>query len=60
MQRIVFGTSGNEQLTLNSQGSLFGFAGDDTLVANWSTSDYYMAFIEKRGILHPSHRIGLR
>ena len=45
MQRIVVGTPGSEQLTLNNQGLLFGFAGDDTLVANWNTNDYYTAFM---------------
>lgn len=45
MQRIIFGASGNEQLTLNSQGNLFGFAGDDTLVASNSVSDFYPAFM---------------
>ncbi len=45
MQRIVFGASGNDQLTLSNMGSLFGFAGDDTLIANWNTTDYYVAFM---------------
>ncbi|MGP9654031.1 DUF4214 domain-containing protein [Halomonas sp. AOP35-4E-18] len=45
MQRVIFGTPGNEQLSLNNTGNLFGFAGDDTLVANWNTTGYYAAFM---------------
>lgn len=45
MQRIVVGSSGNEQLSLNSHGILFGLEGDDTLVANWNNTEYYAAFM---------------
>lgn len=45
MQRIVFGTQGNDQLTLNGPGNLFGLAGDNTLIASNSVSNAYVAFM---------------
>ncbi|HCA03654.1 MAG TPA: hypothetical protein DEO68_16135 [Halomonas campaniensis] len=45
MQRVIFGTPGNEQLSLNNTGNLFGFSGDDTLVASSGVSDFYLAFM---------------
>lgn len=45
MQRVVFGTNENNQLTLDGPGNLVGFAGDDTLVASNATNIMYAAFM---------------
>lgn len=45
MQRVVFGSNDNNQLTLNGPGNLLGFAGDDTLVANSGATHVYATFM---------------
>lgn len=45
MQRLVFGAQGNDQLTLEGNGNLFGFAGNDRLVASNANTDAYIAFL---------------
>lgn len=44
-QTVRFGHQGNDHLTLRDSGVLFGFGGDDTLVAEGNSAAYYQAFM---------------
>lgn len=43
MQRIIFGNGEGNYLSANSNAFMFGFDGNDTLVANWNDYEYYAA-----------------
>lgn len=45
MYRFIFGTNDNNRISVHNNASVLGFAGDDTLVAEWNYSDYYQAFL---------------
>lgn len=45
MQRVVFGTQHSDHMSIDNNGAMFGFDGDDTLVAHWNNYNYYQAFL---------------
>lgn len=44
-QTITFGNDAGNALALRDHGVLFGFGGDDTLSAQWNSTNYYQAFM---------------
>ncbi|MGM0983744.1 MAG: DUF4214 domain-containing protein [Pseudomonadota bacterium] len=45
MNRIIFGTADDNRLAVDDFATVFGFSGDDTLLANWNYYTYYQAFL---------------
>ncbi|WP_346799124.1 DUF4214 domain-containing protein [Halomonas sp. Bachu 37] len=45
MQKVIFGTNGDNHLSANDNVNMFGFDGNDTLVADWNDHYYYAAFM---------------